>query len=204
MEVLAIQQETWASKHRIGAARLPGLIAAKSAKEGAMKNFVLGSFVTLAALAVGGFIYLRLGLAEVRGDMPPSGLESKLMRMAVHASVRRQAPELPNPIPPTEENLISGGKMYGECSGCHGTPGKAREDADPLNPAAPQFPSIGTEYSEAQIFWVAKHGIRRTGMFANGVWDDDQKLWTLAAYIKRIKNLPPRVVEELKKVPSGG
>jgi hypothetical protein len=54
MEVLAIQQETWASKHRIGAARLPGLIAAKSAKEGAMKNFVLGSFVTLAALAVGG------------------------------------------------------------------------------------------------------------------------------------------------------
>jgi hypothetical protein len=168
-----------------------------------MKNFFLGSLVTLAAIVLGGFAYLKLGLAEVRGDVPLSRLEERLMHMAVHASVRRHAPEMTNPIAPTEENLISGGKMYGECSGCHGTPGKAREDPAALNPAAPQFPSVGTEYSEAQIFWVAKHGIRRTGMFANGVWDDDQKLWTVAAYIKRIKNLPPRVVEELKKVPSG-
>ena len=56
-----------------------------------------------------------------------------------------------------------------------------------------------TEYSEAQIFWVAKHGIRRAGMFANGAWDSDQKLWTLATYIYRIRNLPPRVEQELAK-----
>ena len=63
-----------------------------------MKNFVLGSFVTLVVLAVGGLIYLRIGLAEVRGDIPPSQLESVLMRMAVHASVRRQTQEIPNQI----------------------------------------------------------------------------------------------------------
>jgi hypothetical protein len=64
---------------------------------------------------------------------------------------------------------------------------------------------VGTEYSEAQVFWVAKHGIRRAGMFANGVWDSDQELWAVAAYIKRINNLPPRVKEELSKgAKSGG
>jgi mono/diheme cytochrome c family protein len=168
-----------------------------------MKNFVLGSFVTLVVLAVGGLIYLRIGLAEVRGDIPPSQLESVLMRMAVHASVRRQTQEIPNPIAPTDENLIAGGKLYEECSGCHGTPGKAPESADPLNPPAPQFAEVGTEYSEAQVFWVAKHGIRRTGMFANGVWDSDEKLWTVAAYIKRMKNLPPHVAEEVRKNASG-
>ncbi len=90
--------------------------------------------------------------------------------------------------------------MYlNECAGCHGTPEKARKWADPLNPPAPQLPEVGTEYSEAQIFWVAKHGIRRTGMFANGVWEPDQKLWTLAAYIYRIKSLPPGVAEEIAK-----
>jgi len=57
------------------------------------------------------------------------------------------------------------------CSGCHGTPGQSQTSPDPLNPAAPQLPLVGTEYSEAQIFWVAKHGIRRTGMFANGIWN---------------------------------
>jgi mono/diheme cytochrome c family protein len=127
------------------------------------------------------------------------------MRMAVHASVRRNAPEIPNPVAATEESLIAGGKIYlGECSGCHGTPGKARKWADPLNPPAPQLPEVATEYSEAQVFWVAKLGIRRTGMFENGVWDEDQRLWTVAAYIKRMNKLPLHVAEELGKIPNGG
>jgi hypothetical protein len=46
---------------------------------------------------------------------------------------------------------------------------------------------------------VAKHGIRLSGMFANGKWDSDQKLWTVAAYIKRIKALPAHVQEEIAK-----
>jgi hypothetical protein len=58
---------------------------------------------------------------------------------------------------------------------------------------------VGTTYTEAQIFWVAKHGIRLSGMFANGKWDSDQKLWTVAAYIKRIQSLPPRVQQRLAK-----
>lgn len=40
-----------------------------------------------------------------------------------------------------------------------------RKQDDALNPPAPQLPEVGTEYSEAQVFWVAKHGIRRSGMF---------------------------------------
>jgi mono/diheme cytochrome c family protein len=135
-----------------------------------MKQFFLGSLVTVLALALGAITYMRLGLSEVRGDVPASNMEAFLMRMAVHASVLRHAPEDRNPVEPTEENLIAGGKMFlNECAGCHGTPGKARKWADTLNPPAPQLPEVGTEYSEVQIFWVSKHGIRRTGMFANGV-----------------------------------
>ena len=165
-----------------------------------MKNFLLGSLVTIVVFVVGGLAYLRLGLAEVRGDAPPSLLETSLMQMAVRASVRKHAAETPNPVAPTDENLIAGGKMYlNECAGCHGTPGVTRKWAEPLNPAAPKLADMGTEYTEAQIFWVAKHGVRRTGMFANGAWDSDQKLWTIAAYIYRIKNLPPKVAEEIGK-----
>ena len=171
-----------------------------------MKNFLLGVLTTLVALAVGTFAYLRLGLAEVRGDVPGSRLESYLMSTAVHASVRRHAPETPNPVQPTDENLIAGGKMYlNECAGCHGTPGSAEDTGDVLYPPIPQFAKVGTEYSEAQIFWVAKHGIRRAGMFANGKWDPDQKLWTIATFIKRMNALPAPVKEALqpKKAAAG-
>lgn len=170
-----------------------------------MRNFLLGVMATLLVLVLGGFAYLRLGLAEVRGDVPASALENYLMRTAVHASVRRGAPELPNPVQPTDENLIAGGKQFlGECAGCHGTPGKKAKYPSGLNPPVPQLPTVGTEYSEAQIFWVAKHGIRRSGMFSNGLWDSDEELWELAAFIKRIRDLPPHVTEELAKPNKGG
>lgn len=170
-----------------------------------MRQFLLGSLCTVVVFVVGGVVYLRLGMAEVRGDAVPSRLESSVMRMAVHAAVRRQAPNTANPVPASDENLIAGGKIYlGECSGCHGTPGKRQTEADSLNPPAPRLAEMGTEYSEAQIFWVAKHGIRRSGMFANGVWDSDQKLWTVAGFIYRIRNLPLRVTQEVEKAAKAG
>jgi len=159
-----------------------------------MKNVLLGVVFTVAVLLMGGLTYLLLGFAEVRGDLPPSRLERAVVRRAVHASVRREAPEVPNPFPPSDENLIAGGKIYlNECAGCHGTPGKPEEYPGVLFPPAPHLPTAGTEYTEAQVFWVAKHGLRRTGMFANGMWDSDEKLWKAAAFIKRIQSLPPKV-----------
>lgn len=165
-----------------------------------MRSFAGGVLFTLLVIILGGFAYLRLGFAEVRGDLAPGAWERALMFASVHASVRRRAPEIPNPVPPTDENLIAGAKIYSEeCSGCHGTPGKSDQTGDSLYPPVPQLPEVGTTYTEAQIFWVAKHGIRFSGMFANGKWDSDQKLWTVAAYIKRIKALPPHVQEALAK-----
>lgn len=160
-----------------------------------MKNFLLGIVFTLVFGALGAFAYLRLGFAEVRADVPPSRLESALLGPAVRASVRRHAPEISNPYPPSDQNLIAGGKIYlGECSGCHGDlqPGKGGSAAA-LVPAPPQFSSVGSDFTEAQIFWVAKHGIRRSGMFVNGQWDSDERLWQVSAFIKRIRSLPPNV-----------
>lgn len=166
-----------------------------------MKHFFLGVISTLTALAIGAVAYLLLGLAEVRADLPPSSFETSLMTAAVHASVRRAAPELPNPISPSDENLIAGGKFYlGNCSGCHGPASKPENEAsNTLFPPIPQFNKSSTTYTESQIFWIAKHGLRRTGMFANGKWYPDKDLWSVAAYIKRINALPPPVREALAK-----
>jgi len=160
-----------------------------------VKNFFLGFVTAFLFLSLAAFAYLRLGYAEVRCDIPASAFESRLLDPAVHASVRRHAPEIPNPFPPTDQNLIAGGKIYvTECSGCHGElePGKGGSGSA-LLPSPPQFSSVGTEYTEAQIFWIAKHGIRRSGMFANGQWDSDDRLWQVSTFLKRIRSLPPNV-----------
>jgi len=159
-----------------------------------MRNFLLGVLLGALLLLLCGVAYLRLGFAEVRADLAPAAWEMWLMKPAVHASVRRRAPAMPNPVAPTEENLIAGGKLFiNGCSGCHGRAASAEDISSALFPPIPQFHKEGTSYTEAQIFWIAKHGIRRTGMFANGKWNSDQELWTMAAYIKRMHELPPAV-----------
>jgi cytochrome c553 len=97
-------------------------------------------------------------------------------------------------LPPADENLIAGGKLYlRACAGCHGKPGKLRDNPGGY-PPPPQFFQVGTQYSEPELFWIVKHGIRRTGMSAYGAFYSDQEMWTLAAFVKRMNNLPPTVL----------
>jgi len=166
-----------------------------------MRNFLFGVIFTLVAVALAACLYVRFGFGEVRGDTPVSSFETRLMLPGVHASIRREAPEMANPVAPTDENLIKGGKLYADaCEGCHGTPGKPfGAKGIPLIPAPPEFPIVGTELSEAQVFWVAKHGIRRTGMFANGAFAKDDDLWAIAAYIKRMGTVSQTVKDGIAK-----
>jgi mono/diheme cytochrome c family protein len=164
-----------------------------------MKTFLLGIITGVALLSLGVMLYLRLGFAEVRADIAPAGWENRLMRAAVRASVQREAPEVPNPVAPTDENLITGGRMFmNNCAGCHGGIGGTEDNSGALFPPTPQLHHASTTYTEAQIFWIAKHGIRRTGMFANGKWYRDTDLWAMAAYVYRIRSLPPTVREVLE------
>jgi mono/diheme cytochrome c family protein len=166
-----------------------------------MKYFFLGAVCTLVALSLLVFGYLRFGLTEVRGDLPVSGFESSLMHAGVHASIRCEAPEVRNPVTLTDDNLIKGGRFYADaCEGCHGTPGKPfGSHGIPLIPAPPEFPVVGTDLDEAQVFWVAKHGIRRSGMFANGAFAKDEELWAVALYLKHMGSLSPAVKDALAK-----
>ena len=168
-----------------------------------MRNFLLGVITTVTVLVIGVFGYLWSGLVEVRADIPPTGFETYVMSSAVHASVRRRAPGVPNPVEPTDANLIAGAKFYldGFAGLAMALPGKPENGKGAvLFPIIPELPVVGTKYTEAQIFWVAKHGIRRSGMFANGVYAKDSDLWAVAAYIKRMNSLSPAVQAAVAKL----
>jgi mono/diheme cytochrome c family protein len=165
-----------------------------------MKNFIVGALAAIVVLAVGALGYFGLGFAAVGADAKPSAWETGMMDSAVHASVRRRAPSLQNPVVATDETLIAGGKLFlGDCVGCHGAPEKPSTFGATFYPPVPQFFLNGTRYSEAQVFWVAKHGIRRTGMFPEGPYYTDTELWTLSAFVTRSTTLSPNVMKGLQQ-----
>lgn len=160
-----------------------------------MKNFLLGFLATIVVLPATLVGCLRLGIAEVRADVVEPGWQRELIHLTERASVRRRAPRVPNPLPHSESELIAGGKLYLDgCAGCHGRPGRLpRRRTSFLSP--PEFAHVGTQYSEPELFWIVKHGLRRTGMSAYGLPGDysERQLWLLAEFVKRMKDLPPSV-----------
>jgi len=163
--------------------------------------FAFGFLTALALTVMAAWTCLKFGFADMRSDQNPPAWESRLMYRAVHASVRRQAPKMASPFPVTDQRLIEGAKLYlNDCVGCHGAPGKPPSDfGATFYPRAPQFPQIGTTYSEAEVFWIAKHGIRRTGMYPQGPSYADDKLWSLAAFITRANHLPSTVMRIIQE-----
>jgi mono/diheme cytochrome c family protein len=166
-----------------------------------MKNFLAGVLCAIVLVAIALAIYLGAGFMEVASEGQPPAWETSLMTAATHASVRRRAGTVPNPLPATDATLIAGGKRYlGDCAGCHGAPGKPPSDfGATFYPPVPQFPRIGSSYTEAQLFWVAKHGIRFSGMSPEGPYYKDPALWSIAAFVARIRNLPPAVTTALQR-----
>ena len=170
-----------------------------------MKHFLYGSLVTLALVLVGGAMVglglAKLGLFAINADAEPSSLEKKIFPMAVRASVARHAAEQAATDPPSAEDLQTGAEIYkAMCAQCHGQlNGRPSTLGAAFYPPTPQLPGHATAYSEGQVFWIVKHGIRNTAMPAwrNLLSDDDIK--KVAAFVKRLDDLPPSLNQGTKQ-----
>jgi mono/diheme cytochrome c family protein len=166
-----------------------------------MRKLVLGITALLVIALMIGVGVFKLGMIPMNADVPPSGLETRFIPIAVHASVASHAEEQPNPVAATDENLIAGGEIYTElCARCHGLPGRGPSVLGAsFYPPAPQFTVQPSSYSDGELFWIVKHGIRNTGMPAWGRLLTDQDIWQVVALLRRLNSLPEAVETSLKE-----
>jgi mono/diheme cytochrome c family protein len=167
-----------------------------------VKKFTLGFITALLVPAALLYFLLEQGYVDLRADVTPSQIETRTAMGAVDAFAERHGPEGGNPVPANEANLMAGLTLYQDnCSMCHGDPGK-REGAlnAPSYPPVPKFvEDLPTDMSEAQDFYIIKHGIRFSGMQAWGSKLNDDEIWKLSAFLKHMDSLPPGVDQEWKK-----
>ncbi|MBI1762210.1 MAG: cytochrome c [Acidobacteria bacterium] len=156
------------------------------------KQFIKGALIGIAAFLLGAVVIallvMKLGSVPVNADQQPTALEARLLGLAVHASVARRAQQQPNPVLSTEGGLTTGAEIYTHmCAKCHGQPnaGPSIYGAS-FYPPAPQLTSHPPQYTEAEIFWIVKHGIRNTAMPAWGRQLSDEDIWQVVAFLKRL------------------
>lgn len=166
-----------------------------------MRNFILGIAGTLLALGLFGLAEANLGFVPTNADATPPRLERRVATTALDASMERHAPRVSSPIPPTDENLIAGMKIYTmNCSMCHGTLDNQPSTLEKsFYPPAPQLILDPLADPEWHIYYAVRSGVRYTGMPAWNKTLSEQDTWKVTEFLARIKTLPPGVRDYWKQ-----
>jgi mono/diheme cytochrome c family protein len=166
-----------------------------------MRNFILGVVITLLLLLLGGLAIATLGLLPTNADSVPPKMERRIAMSAMDASMERRAPRVTSPMPPTDENLIDGTKIYTmNCALCHGgLDNKPSALEHSFYPPPPQLILDPLDDPEWHIYYAVRTGIRYTAMPAWNKALSEQDMWKVTAFLSRIQKLPPAVQDYWKK-----
>ena len=158
-----------------------------------IRFFLIATVAGVALLAAIGAAALFGGLFNVAADVPHSNAVYWLLETASERSIAVRAAHIAVPSDLTNpKRITSGAGQYAEmCSHCHLAPGMKRtEISRGLYPRAPEL-RRGSDLTPAEAFWVVKHGIKMTGMPAWGLTHDDEILWDVVAFLRKLPDLTP-------------
>ncbi len=161
---------------------------------------VIGVLVVEAIVVLAGAFSGLYNVAATRPHIKPV---EWLLGAAMERCVEVQARGIKAPpeIPPAE-----GAADYDRvCVTCHGAPGVQRSPiGQGLYPLPPHLQETADEWTVEQVYWLAKHGVKDTGMPAFGATQNEHELWAMAYLVKRLPSLKPDEYQEFVSKGSGG
>jgi mono/diheme cytochrome c family protein len=141
------------------------------------------------------------GVYNIAADAPHSQPIYWVLKTARERSIAVRARDIVVPRDLDDpKRIAAGGGQYAEmCSGCHLAPGmKKTEMSRGLYPRAPEL-RRESPLTPAEQFWIVKHGVKMTGMPAWGVTHDDEHLWDVVAFLRKLPGLTADQYQTLVK-----
>jgi mono/diheme cytochrome c family protein len=148
--------------------------------------------IVLILLGLGAVVVI-VGLSQIKLDalQEPGHFETVLATQAKHILVSLCSRD---GIPPAPTNLQAsieeGDTLFGtECAMCHGLDGHQPTDTGRwMYPRASDLTSQEVQqYSDRELFWIVKNGIRLSGMPGFGRVESDEHIWNLAHYVRTLR-----------------
>jgi len=165
------------------------------------RRWILAAVGVLLGIVAAVSLAIYLGAYNVAADIPHTGPVFWLMQTVRERSIAVRAADIVVPEDLTDEKrIVSGAGQYAEmCSGCHLAPGMKRtEIARGLYPRAPEL-RRRSDTTPAEDFWIVKHGVKMTGMPAWGVTHNDEILWDVVAFLRKLPELTPEQYQAFVK-----
>lgn len=163
-------------------------------------RFLSGFIAAFLLIALGAFITIVSGAYNVAATVPDTEAEHVLLESTMGYSVRAHA-GTESPQSWSDAQINNGFQQYNEmCVICHRAPGKERTDISKgLHPQPPDLAEAVKEWSNAELFWIIKNGIRMTGMPAFGPTHQDERIWDIVGFLRRLPEMSAQDFRAMEK-----
>ncbi len=155
-----------------------------------MKRTLSVVAITLLAVVLLGAMVVASGAISVAADEPHSSLVFGILDTARERSIKTRADDIQVPALDDSEMVRRGAGNYDSmCAKCHLAPGMdPTELSAGLSPTPPNL-AKHAHADPGEAFWVIKHGIKATGMPAWGKHMEDQYIWDVVAFLRKLPSL---------------
>lgn len=159
-----------------------------------LQHLALGAAIALAVLVpIGVFAFVKSGIYDVAASLRHTNFTEWITHDTMIHSVHRHAEGISPPRWTSASQLVAGFCAYEtHCAACHGAAAVARQQwVSGLEPQPPYLLDV-TERFTPQLFWIAKNGIKMTGMPGWGDSMSDRQIWNVVRWLEASRNLPPQ------------
>ncbi len=159
--------------------------------------FLVGLLAGMVAIIVLIFLVQYSGIINMTASQKPGPIDKMGAMMAERALVWR-APDEEMPL--TADGAAAFDHFASACVQCHGAPDAAPAKwAEFMLPKPPELSAEAEEYTDGELFYIIKHGIRMTGMPAFGDAHQDKDVWNMVALLRHINDLTAEQTARLRE-----
>lgn len=157
-----------------------------------LQHIAFGAVVAIAIFVpLGAFAYIESGVFNAGASSPHTKFTEWITHETMIHSVRSHAKGIQAPASFSADQVRRGFCEYeAHCVACHGATAVARQQwVSGMEPAPPYLLDASQHWRPRELFWIAKNGIKMTGMPAWNNSMSDDELWNVVAFLEAISRM---------------
>jgi mono/diheme cytochrome c family protein len=159
---------------------------------------ILTIVVALLLGALGAALFVESGFYDIGADDHHTKVVLALITQLRDRSIEARLDSIKAQLAPTPAMIKSGAGHYASlCVGCHLAPGLPKSDLRTgLYPHPPNLAQDDIQESR-RAFWIVKHGIKMSAMPAWSKTLDDDAIWDVVAFVRKMPGMTPQDYQQL-------
>jgi mono/diheme cytochrome c family protein len=164
------------------------------------KTFALVLVGALVVLALVGVVFVGSGVYNIGADDHHTKIVLAIIQQLRDRSIAARSKSIEAGYVEDPQRIALGAQRYAVlCVGCHLAPGVTKSDVrQGLYPHPPNLAQEDLQQAQ-RAFWIVKHGIKMSAMPAWGKTLDDETIWNVVAFVRKMPDMTPETYLQLSE-----